>query len=166
MLHHSFVCRILCYNAGIEDPQQLGRLEREYTDPTDARIFAIEYNPHSKCTQQLRKLLHDVTTSRAIAGGYMFVLSDASDVSESVAYVYDMHAVSDSLQIKGVWSPFSQVPYIHGDTVNNADASTASIFCLFSVAGLLRSPRHCRLQRRAVDVRGGGGSGSGQLVAV
>ena len=54
MLHHSFVCRILCYNAGIEDPQQLGRLEREYTDPTDARIFAIEYNPHSKHTQQVR----------------------------------------------------------------------------------------------------------------
>ena len=93
----------------------------------------------------------------------MFVLSDASDVSESVAYVYDMHAVSDSLQIKGVWSPFSQVPYIHGDTVNNADASTASIF---SVAGLLCSSRHCRLQRRAVDVRSGGGSGSSQLVAV
>ena len=43
----------------------------------------------------------------------MFVLSDASDISESVAYVYDMHAVSDSLQIRGVWSPFSQVPHIH-----------------------------------------------------
>jgi len=37
--------RILCYNAGLEDPSKLGEPEREYIDEILGRIFAIEYSP-------------------------------------------------------------------------------------------------------------------------
>lgn len=37
--------RILCYNAGLEDPSKLGEPEREYIDEILGRIYAIEYSP-------------------------------------------------------------------------------------------------------------------------
>lgn len=37
--------RILCYNAGLEDPSRLGEPEREYIDEILGRIYAIEYSP-------------------------------------------------------------------------------------------------------------------------
>jgi len=39
------VCRILCYNAGLEDPSKLGEPEREYIEEIIGRIYAIEYSP-------------------------------------------------------------------------------------------------------------------------
>jgi len=43
-----FVVRILCYNAGLEDPSKLGEPEREYIDEIIGRIFAIEYSPKGR----------------------------------------------------------------------------------------------------------------------
>jgi len=40
-----FPCRILCYNAGLEDQSKLGEPEREYIDEMLGRIYAIEYSP-------------------------------------------------------------------------------------------------------------------------
>jgi len=40
-----FIFRILCYNAGLEDPLKLGEPEREYIDEILGRIYAIEYSP-------------------------------------------------------------------------------------------------------------------------
>jgi peptidylamidoglycolate lyase len=37
--------RVLCYNAGIKDSSKLGEPEREYTDDTLGRVFAITYSP-------------------------------------------------------------------------------------------------------------------------
>ena len=48
-------------------------------------------------------------TSYRLVAGFMYVLSDASEISNSVAYAFEMAAVSDSLEILGVWSPFAQV---------------------------------------------------------
>jgi len=41
----SFIFRILCYNAGVEDPLKLGEQEREYNVETLGRVSAIEYSP-------------------------------------------------------------------------------------------------------------------------
>jgi len=43
-----FVFRILCYNAGLEDPSKLGEPEREYIDEILGRIYAIEYSPKGR----------------------------------------------------------------------------------------------------------------------
>ena len=40
--------RIMCYNAGLKDENKFGELEREYMDPSNARVYAIEYNAQSK----------------------------------------------------------------------------------------------------------------------
>lgn len=43
-------CRILCYNAGLEDPSKLGEPEREYIDEILGRIYAIAYSPKGRYT--------------------------------------------------------------------------------------------------------------------
>jgi len=43
-----FIFRILCYNAGLEDPSKLGEPEREYIDEILGRIYAIEYSPKGR----------------------------------------------------------------------------------------------------------------------
>ena len=40
--------RIMCYNAGLKDENKFGELEREYMDPSNAKVYAIEYNAQSK----------------------------------------------------------------------------------------------------------------------
>lgn len=37
--------RVLCYNAGINDPSKLGEAEQEYNDDELGRVFAITYSP-------------------------------------------------------------------------------------------------------------------------
>lgn len=83
--------RILCYNAGLENPQSLGERVSKYDDESLGRVYAIAYS-------QLDGLMYGVGTGEDLAQGFTI------DMSEDQGY-YTNVISSWSPNDKGFTSP-------------------------------------------------------------